>query len=121
MSKNRKLTLNKYGSRVVQTALSYVSKDQHTRWINEINKVGIIVYQCLSRKTAKKERETQEYPGFLGLLYFFSGVRIRFLPDSDRCSVPRTKGYFWNYIEWTSLSAFDLQDLEYDCISVIQA
>ena len=95
MSKNRKLTLNKYGSRVVQTALSYVSKDQHTRWINEINKVGIIVLSGFKQKTPKKERETHEYPGFFGaVILFFSGVRIRFLPDSDRCSVPRTKGYF---------------------------
>ena len=97
MSKNRKLTLNKYGSRVVQTALSYVSKDQHTRWINEINKVGIIVYQGLSRKTPEKERKTHEYPGFWGLLYFFSGVRIRFFPDSDPGLCISNEGRFLKY------------------------
>jgi hypothetical protein len=32
LPETRKLTMNKYGSRVVQTAFSYVTQEQHTEW-----------------------------------------------------------------------------------------
>jgi hypothetical protein len=32
LPETRKLTMNKYGSRVAQTAFSYVTPEQHTEW-----------------------------------------------------------------------------------------
>jgi hypothetical protein len=42
LPETRKLTMNKYGSRVVQTAFSYVTQEQHTEWtkVNTLKKEG---------------------------------------------------------------------------------
>jgi hypothetical protein len=32
LPETRKLTMNKYGSRVVQTAFSYITQEQHAEW-----------------------------------------------------------------------------------------